>query len=154
STEPSLDLHALRDVLDPKKTYYGRIEALGTDGHAIIAGPAEQIALPVAAPGAATGPLSPPRVTAPAPRSQSQIQTLEARLPAPDSAVTDPKTAVIAEFKSAPTAGTLSLVVDGTDVTSLAHLEGSKLSYTPAFDLVNGQHTVKLVLGRESSEWK
>src|SRR5262249_48278717 len=154
SEQPSLDLHALRGILDPKKTYYGRVEALGTDGHEIIAGPAEQIALPVTPLGAATGPLTPRVVTAPAPGSQSEIQTLETRLPAPDSAVTDAKTTVIAEFKSAPAAGTLSLVVDGTDVTPLAHLEGSKLSYTPAFDLVTGRHTVKVVLGRESSEWK
>src|SRR5262249_17651993 len=155
SREPSLDLSALRDLLDPKKTYYARVEALGTDGHSIIAGQAEAIGEPAASsPSAVPGRLPLHVVTAPAPGSQSEIQTLETRSPAPDSIVNDPKTVVIAGFTSPPAAGTLSLVVDGTDVTPLTRLEGSKLSYTPAFDLVNGQHIVKVAVGRESSEWK
>src|SRR5262249_44296798 len=156
--QPTLDLHALLDG-NAQKTYYVRVAALKADGHEIVSGPAERITLLFTPSGSSTPPatqnLSPLHGTQPISKPlPPEIQMLENRLPAPNSNVNDSRPSVIAEFKSPPNTGSLTLLVDGTDVTSLAHVDGNKLSYTPAFDLVNGQHTITVILGRESSTWR
>ncbi|HUJ32185.1 MAG TPA: IPT/TIG domain-containing protein [Candidatus Acidoferrum sp.] len=168
SAQPKIDLRALKGKLDPASTYYWHVDALTPDGRLILTGPTESFT-----------PLPPNSTSQTIPDSDSSvgagfvlaslrtrsslassapplpdISTLANRTPAPDATVTDPKAPIALQFTAAPNPFDLSLQVDGTDVTSLAEVADTKVTYTPALALPDGDHTVNLTLGNDATSWK
>jgi hypothetical protein len=162
TADPRVDLRALKGRLDPAKTYYWRVDAVAPDGRTILTGPTHSFIPSVPHSRDGISPVSAGLVLASFhPRDSSrnfilaeEIKTLGSRTPAPDSTVTDPKAPITIQFSSAPNPFDLALTIDGTDVTSLAQVDDTKLSYLPALALADGTHTVALSLGQDSSTWK
>jgi hypothetical protein len=162
AADPRIDLRALKGKLDPAKTYYWHVDAVAPDGRTILSGPTHSFVLSGPRSRRGRAPLQPS--LAPAsfhsgarPNTlmlAEEIKTLGSRTPAPDSTVGDPKGRIAIQFTAAPNPFDLALTVDGTDVTSLAVVDDTKLSYVPALPLADGAHTVALSLGQDSSTWK
>ncbi len=159
---PKIDLRALKGKLDPTKTYYWRVDAVAPDGRTILSGPTHAFVLPGSHSRRGISPLPAGLVLTSfhpgeSPRTlilAEEIKTLGRRAPAPDSTVSDPKAPIAIQFTAAPNPFDLALTIDGTDVTSLAVVDDTKLSYVPALALADGTHTVALSLGQDSSTWK
>jgi hypothetical protein len=162
SADPKIDLRALKGKLDPAKTYYWHVDALRPDGRTVFSGPTHSFvaAGPHSRRGIGPAPVHFLPASFPAgqlPRTwivMEEVKTLGTRTPAPDSTVRDPKGPIAIQFTTAPNPFDLALTVDGTDVTSLAVVDNTKLSYTPAIALADGSHTILLSLGQDSSTWK
>lgn len=161
AADPRIDLRALKGKLDPTKTYYWHVDAVAPDGRTVLSGPMHSFVL--------SGPHSRHASPLPAglvpasfrpgerPRTLmlvEEIKTLGSRTPAPDSIVSDPKAPITIQFTTAPNPFDLALTIDGTDVTSLAVVDDTKLSYVPALALADGTHTVALSVGQDSSTWR
>ena len=160
--DPRLDLRALRGKLVPGQTYFWRVDAVAPDGTVILTGPAASFM-------ESTEPqtrnvqgghfvlaslrTSQPEKTdvPPMPDLESQIVS---RSPAPDSSVSDAKTVINIQLKSPVNPMDVTLMVDETDVTSLAQVADNQISYTPALALANGAHSVKLTIGNDAASWK
>ncbi|HTS12729.1 MAG TPA: IPT/TIG domain-containing protein [Candidatus Limnocylindrales bacterium] len=179
SALPKIDLRALKGKLDPATTYYWRVDALTPDGQTILTGPTQSFTpLPPGASGPSSREIPPATEPAVAARFNgpglvlaslhsdaafasssaeappADISTLSGRTPAPDATVTSPKAPIVLQFSTAPNAFDLSIQVDSTDVTSLAEVADTKVTYTPALALADGDHTINVTLGSDSTTWK
>ncbi len=167
TARPQLDLRALRGQLRPAETYYWVVEALDPEGRTILTGPVQSFVVAASPSSRRLRPAQAPRLVLasyrevedspnPGPTSSptKEITSIARRSPVPDTITSDPKAPMVAEFSSPPNAFDLSVQVDGTDVTSLAEIAETKLTYTPATPLSDGTHEVVLTLGNDSSAWK
>jgi hypothetical protein len=160
--DPRLDLRALRGKLVPGQTYFWRVDAVSPDGRVILTGPTVSFMAPA-------GPeardfhdrhfvLASLRTSRPGsdgvPAMPDIASQIVSRSPTPDSSVTDAKPAVTIQLKSPVNPMSLALMVDDTDVTSLAEVADTQISYTPALALANGAHSVNLTIGNDATSWK
>jgi len=162
TADPRLDLRALKGKLVPGRTYFWRVEAISPEGEVILSGPTESFAAPAGAQSrdieGAKLVLASARAsraaTAAVPSSPDISSLLVNRTPSPDSTVTDARPAITIQLKSAVNPLDVSLMLDETDVTSLAQVADTNISYTPEMALGNGAHTVNLTIGNDAASWK
>src|SRR5262249_46312936 len=161
SSQPQIDLRAVDDRLEPGRNYFWRVAALSTSGKVIMTGPPQSfVAVPrrKAALRDARGQVvqlaslgMPANLGMPAPDLQSQITK---RSPQPDSSVAETQPPVSIEFRAKINPTDISLMVDDLDVTSMAQIAGTQLSYTSALPLASGSHSVNVIVGTEGVSWK
>jgi hypothetical protein len=160
--DPRLDLRALRGKLVPGQTYFWRVDAVSPDGSLVLTGPTASFVAPAGpqARGLQEGHLvlaslrtsRPGNAGTPAmPDIESEIVS---RSPSPGTSVKEAKPVITIQFKSPVNPMTLALMVDDTDVTSLAQVADTQISYTPALALANGAHSVNLTIENEAASWK
>ncbi len=160
--DPRLDLRALRGKLVPGQTYFWRVDAVAPDGTAILTGPTTSFM-------ASTEPRArnvqggnfvlaslrtSPADRTDAPASSDLESQIVSRSPSPDSSVSDAKTPINIQLKSPANPMDITLMVDDTDVTSLAQVADTQISYTPALALANGANSVNLAIGNDALSWK
>ncbi len=165
SGKPRVDLRALKGKLDPAHRYYWIVELLDDDGNTLMTGPRNTLDFPQKQ-SVVTLPQRPRVLFAafPRPRVHAQeqqavtatqdVKTIASHSPSDNATVENPKTPVQINFFSAPNVFDLALLVDGTDVTSLADVADTKVAYTPPVALAAGEHQVKVTLGDAASSWK
>ena len=160
--DPQLDLRAVEARLLAGTTYYWQVDAISPSGQLLFSGPVQSF---VAQPG--PGPQSrlqtaakpvllaslgaPVAVPAIAADLSSQIA---AEAPAPGSSTTELQPAISVSFQSPVNPADVSLMVDGVDITTLAQVTESKVSFTPPMALQGGEHTVNLTVGSDATSWK
>ena len=161
SSQPQIDLRAVDDRLEAGKTYFWRVDALASSGKIIMSGPPQSF---VAVPRRKTALRDqrgqvvqlaslgmPAGFGMAAPDLQTQITK---RTPAPDSTVTESQPPVTVEFQAKINPLDISLLLDDLDVTSMAHVTETQITYTPAMPLQAGSHGVNLIVGTEGVSWK
>jgi IPT/TIG domain len=165
TSQPRVDLRALKGKLQPDTSYFWRVDAIARDGRTILAGTPQLLILPEGTPSTEDVRPFEARMMLASLRSEAssrlaraepaagEVSTLGNRSPAPDSTVTDPKAPITLQFTTAPNVFDLAIQVDAVDVTSMADVADTKVTYTPATPLANGKHTVQVTLGSESSQW-
>lgn len=158
--DPRLDLRAAEGKLLAGTTYYWRVDAISPTGQLLVSGPVQSF---VAQPGpqsqlrtanrqvllASLG--APVALPAPADDLSSQIS---AETPAPGSTTTELQPAITVSFQSAVNPADVSLMIDDVDVTLLAQVSETKVTFTPPMALGGGQHTVNLTVGSNATSWK
>jgi hypothetical protein len=160
AAEPQLDLRALRGKLNPGQMYYWKVDAVAPDGTVILQGPTQTFVAPAnsqarAVQSSAFTPVAMRAESQPAfPTPQQDIASLIAsRSPAPNATVTDAKPSIAIQFSSPVNPADLSLMVDDTDVTSLAQVADTSITYTPALPLPSGMHSVNLTIANAAISW-
>jgi hypothetical protein len=161
SVQPEIDLRALDNRFEPGKTYFWRVEALSTSGKLIMSGPPQSF---VAAPRnkAALHDLHgqllqvaslgmPAGLIMPTPDLPAQIAK---RAPEPDGSVAESQPQIAIEFKTKFNPLDVSIMLDDLDVTSMARVSETQITYTPALPLQSGSHRVNLIVGTEGMSWK
>src|SRR5262249_5578952 len=176
SSQPQFAWRVVNDGLEPGRNYFWQVDALSTSGKLIMPGPPQSfVALPkrkavLRGPGgqvvelaslgmpaglpprhAETARAGDPGLGMSAPDLQAQIVK---RVPQPDSSVTESQPPISIEFQAKINPTDVSLLVDDLDVTSMAQLTETQLSYTPALSLTSGSHSVNLIVGTEGASWK
>lgn len=171
TADPRVDLRALSGKWDPAKTYYWRVDAVTPEGRTILTGPTHMFEPPAPPasrssraeqPGVPGFVLAAYRTGGPERDFSRPAEPLPAdlgpqivnRTPAADSTLSDPKGLLKIEFKTAVNAFDLALMVDDTDVTSMAQVSEATVSYTPAIPLSDGEHKVNVTLGPDTASWK
>ena len=160
--DPQLDLRAVEAKLLAGTTYYWQVDAISPTGLLLFSGPVQSF---VAQPGlgaqsrlrttaepvllASLG--APVAVPAMAADLSSQIA---AEMPAPGSSTTELQPAISVNFQSPVNPADVSLMVDDVDITALAQVTESKVSFTPPMALQGGEHTVNLTVGSDATSWK
>jgi hypothetical protein len=161
SAQAQIDLRALDDRLEPGRTYFWRVDALAPSGKIILSGPQQSfVAAPrskaalrdlhgqivqLASLGMPAGLLFSP------PDLQAQIAK---RAPEPDSNVAESQPQIAIELKAKLNPMDVSLMLDDLDVTSMARVSETQITYTPALPLQSGSHAVNLIVGTEGMSWK
>jgi hypothetical protein len=176
ASQPQIDLRAVDDRLDAGKTYFWRVDALSSSGKVILSGPPQSfvaapkrkaalrdqrgqvvqlasLGMPAELPPrhAETARAGDPGLGMSAPDLQAQIAK---RTPQPDSSVTESQPSISVEFQSKVNPLDVSLMLDDLDVTSMAHMSETQITYTPALPLQSGSHGVNLIVGTEGVSWK
>lgn len=160
--DPRLDLRALNGKLVPGQTYYWQVQAILPDGLVILSGPPQSFVAPQNAQAQVAQDSRFVLVASHASRASNSraalprdVESLIAsRSPLPDSSVTSTKPVISIQFKSPVNPADISLMVDDTDVTSLAQFADTQVSYTPALDLPSATHSVNLTLANAATSWK
>ena len=160
--DPQLDLRAVEAKLLAGTTYYWQVDAISPAGQLLFSGPVQSF---VAQPGLGTqsrlqaraqpvllaslgAPVAVPAIAA---DLSSQIA---AETPAPGSSTTELQPAISVNFQSPVNPADVSLMVDDVDITTLAQVTESKVSFTPPMALQGGEHTVNLTVGSDATSWK
>ena len=160
--DPQLDLRAVEAKLLVGVTYYWQVDAISSTGQLLFSGPVEsfvaqpgvgaQSRLPeVAEPVLLASLGAPVAVPAVAADLSSQIA---AETPASGSSTTELQPAISVSFQSPVNPADVSLMVDDVDITTLAQVTESKVSFTPPMALQGGDHTVSLTVGSDATSWK
>ena len=178
SAQPQIDLRAVDSRLEPGKTYFWRVDALSSSGKVIMSGPAQSFVaaprskaalrdlhgqmLQLASLGMPAG-FSPRHAEAARAGDPGLIFVLGAldlpaqigkRTPEPDSNVSESQPQVSIEFKTKFNPLDVSVMLDDLDVTSMARVSETLITYTPALPLQSGSHSVNLIVGTEGTSWK
>lgn len=165
TADARLDLRALRGKLTPGQTYYWQVGAISADGQVLLEGAPQSFVAPAGPQARAQGDprfvLTSFHANAPAAPGANSYAPLPAdiasliasRSPLQDSTVNDAKPAVAIAFTAPVNPADMALMVDDTDVTSLAQVADTKISYTPALALASGSHSVNLTIANEAASW-
>jgi hypothetical protein len=160
TSTPQVDLRAIDHGLEPGRTYFWQVDALSSSGKLLMSGPPQGF---VAGPGAKAGlrgrdgeliqlaSLRTPLLPAAFVDLNGQIAK---RAPEPNSSVSQAQPVISAEFKSKVNPLDISLTVDDLDVTSMCEVTETKITYTAALPMADGDHNVNLVVGKEAVSWK
>lgn len=160
--DPQLDLRAAEAKLLAGITYYWQVDEISPAGQLIFSGPVESF---VAQPG--LGPqsrlwtaertvllasLGAP-VALPAAEGDLASQ-ISAETPAPGSSITQLQPQISVSFASPVNPADVSLMLDDVDITTLALITESKVTFMPPLALQGGEHTVNLSVGSDATTWK
>jgi len=160
--DAQLDLRAVEAKLLAGTTYYWQVDAISSTGQLLFSGPVQSF---VAQPGlgpqsriqAVTEPVllaslgAPVALPAVSADLSSQIST---ETPTPGSRTTELQPGISVSFQAPVNPADVSLMVDDVDITSLAQVTESKVSFTPPMALQGGDHTVSLTIGNDATSWK
>ncbi|HEV2485307.1 MAG TPA: IPT/TIG domain-containing protein [Terracidiphilus sp.] len=164
--DANLDLHAVEAKLLAGITYYWQVDAISPTGQLLFSGPVQSF---VAQPG--PGPQSQLRgpensmhekpvllasVGAPValPGAFDLSSEIAGQTPAPGSSTNQLQPPISVSFQSPVNPADVSLMVDDVDITTLAQVSESKVSFTPPLALSGGEHTVNLSVGSDATTWK
>ena len=160
--DPQLDLRAVEAKLLAGTTYYWQVDAISPTGQLLISGPVQsfvaqpglgaQSRLPVVAEPVLLASLGAP-VAVPAAAGDLAGQ-IAAETPTPGSSTTELQPAISVSFQSPVNPADVSLMVDDVDITTLAQVTESKVTFTPPMALQGGDHTVSLTVGSDATSWK
>lgn len=161
TSEPQLDLRALRGKLNPGEIYYWKVDAIAPDGGVILEGAPQNFVAPANSQARFAEPAgfttvamrTQPAASFPALPPQDVASLIASRSPSPDATVSDVKAPISITFKSPVNPADLSLMLDDTDVTSLAQVADTSISYTPALPLPSGRHSVNLTVSNAAVSW-
>ena len=160
--DPQLDLRAAETKLLAGTTYYWQVDEMSPAGQLIFSGPVEsfvaqtglgpQSRLQPAEPTVLLASLGEP-VVLPAAEGDlaGQIST---QTPAPGSNVTQLQPQISVSFASPVNPADVSLMVDDVDITTLAQVTESRVTFSPPMALQGGEHTVNLSVGSDTTTWK
>ncbi len=159
--DPKLDLRAVESKLLAGMTYYWQVDAISSTGQLLLSGLVQSF---VAQPG--PGPQSRIRerekpflvaslgkpVALPSPADLTG--EISAETPAPGSSTNQLQPPISVSFQSPVNPADVSLMVDDVDITTLAQVSESKVTFTPPLALSGGDHTVNLSVGSDATSWK
>lgn len=161
AAQPQIDLRAVDDRLEPGKTYFWHVDALSPSGKVIMSGPPQSFVAAPRSKAALRDPRGQPLQLAslgmPAGLTMFPLDLqaqIAKRTPEPDSNVTESQPQISIELKTKFNPMDVSLMLDDLDVTSMARVSETQITYTPALPLKSGNHGVNLIVGTEGMSWK
>ena len=158
--DSNLDLRAVERKLLVGMTYYWQVDAISAFGQLLFSGPVESfIAQPGPSPqsklvgenGVLLASLGEP-VSLPA--TADLTGEISSQTPAPGSSTNQLQPPISVSFQSPVNPADISLMVDDVDITTLAQVSETKVSFTPPLALSGGEHTVNLTVGNDATTWK
>jgi hypothetical protein len=159
--DSNLDLRAVEAKLLAGITYYWQVDAISATGQLLFSGRVESF---VAQPGPgpqsklAVGRKSILLASLGAPVALPAVPDLASEIagqtPAPGSSTNQLQPPISVSFQSSVNPADISLMVDDVDITTLAQVSESKVSFTPPLALQGGEHTVNLSVGSDATTWK
>ena len=159
TANPTLDLRAVDAQLVPGRTYYWQVDAIAPSGAVALSGP-EQTFVAQARPQASLrrtentiliASIGPPEFLPP---QESEPAPLNAQIPAPDSTIQELQPAISVSFPLPVNTPDITLMLDKVDITSMAQVTATKVSFTPPLPLTAGEHTVDLTVSGNPTSWK
>jgi hypothetical protein len=155
-----IDLRSLADRLTAGQTYYWQVEAFAGEqngGQLILSGSRQSFVAPAQRRAAAAA----PSLAATIRRSNVALRSGSAQTPEDRNAVSRPASGssvsedrpLISVELSSGIAGSVSLLVDDTDVSSMIQVSGNRISYMPSLSLANGSHQVAFSVGTNLVNW-
>jgi hypothetical protein len=164
--DANLDLRAVEAKLLAGMTYYWQVDAISPTGQLLVSGPVQSF---VAEPG--LGPQSGLRAPEKAmnakpillaslgapvalPGAPDLSSVIGGQTPAPGSSTNQLQPSIAVSFQSPVNPADVSLMVDDVDITTLAQVSESKVTFTPPLALLGGEHTVNLSVGSDATTWK
>ena len=160
TTDATLDLRALDGKLQTGETYYYQIDAISPDGLLLSSGPVESF-VAVAGPGMQSS-VQTKRATllaslgrsASLPSLADLASEISAQTPTPGSTTNLLQPAISVAFNTQVNPADVSLMVDDVDITALAQVSATKVSFTPPLALAGGDHNINLSVGTDATAWK
>jgi hypothetical protein len=159
--DSSLDLRAVEAKLLTGMTYYWQVDAISSTGQLLFSGPvqsfvaqegrAPQSELKVAENSFLLASLGAPVAL---PASSDLTSEISGQTPAPGSSTNQLQPPISVSFQSPVNPADVSLMVDDVDITTLAQVSESKVTFTPPLALQGGDHTVNLSVGSDATTWK
>ena len=162
TADPKLDLRAAERQLLPGTTYYWQVDAIASDGRLILSGPVQSF-VAQATPQSKLSPppsavllasLARPGSLPALPAAAVPAGDIAGQTPAADSSTNQLQPVISASFPQPVNPGDVSLMIDDIDVTTLAQVTQTKVSFTPPLALTGGDHNVNLTVGSEATTWK
>lgn len=159
--DANLDLRAVETKLLSGMTYYWQVDAISPSGQLLYSGPVQSF---VAQPG--PGPQTELRVFAKPvllaslgapvalPPALDLASEISGQTPAPGSSTNELQPQISVSFQSPVNSADVSLMVDDVDITTLAQVSESKITFTPPLALQGGEHTINLAVGNDATTWK
>jgi len=159
TADPKLDLRAADKGLTPGTTYYWQVDAIAANGQLIMSGPVQSFLAEVSPQSSLNSDrrlvqLASLGVPKSLPFLPDLASEIGARTPTPDSSTNQVQPTISVSFQSAVNPTDISLMVDDVDITSLALLSESKVTFNPPLPLTGGDHNVNLTVGSEAASWK
>lgn len=166
TSDPQLDLRAVEGKLESGKTYYYEVDRISNTGERLSTGQMQSFVAEGGAAGqslnrgpqhillaSANTPFS--TMLGPSLGSMGDIASvIETQTPAPNSTTNVLQPAISVTFKQAVNPAEVSLMVDEVDVTTLAQVSGSKVSFTPPMAMIGGEHAINLSVGGDATSWR
>jgi hypothetical protein len=164
--DANLDLRAVEAKLLAGMTYYWQVDAISPTGQLLFSGPVQSfVAQPGPGPQSGLGlpknsmlakPILVASLGAPValPGAPDLASEISGQTPAPGSSTNQLQPSIAVSFQSPVNPADVSFMVDGIDITTLAQVSESKVTFTPPLALTDGEHTVNLSVGSDATTWK
>ncbi len=159
TADPKLDLRAIDGKLTPGTTYYWRVDAIGPTGKFVLSGSSQSFVAEAVPKAALVGSgnliqLAALGIPTTLPHSPDLASQISSQTPPANGSITDLKPTISASFQAPVNPADVSLMLDQIDVTSVAQVSETKVSFTPPLELAGGNHDVNLTVGNEAVSWK
>jgi len=159
TADPKLDLRAIDGKLTPGTTYYWRVDAIGPTGRFVLSGSSQSFVAEAVPKAALAGrgnliQLASLGIPAALPLPPDLASQISGQTPPANGSITDLKPSISASFQAPVNPADVSLMLDEIDVTSLAQVSETKVSFPPPLALAGGDHNVNLTVGNEAVSWK
>lgn len=156
-----LDLRAVEAKLEQGKTYYYEVDQISSTGALLSTGQMQSFVVDYGSAGQSRILQHKPLLLAAANTPLTTILgavadiagQIDTQTPAPNSTTNALQPAISVTFKQSINPGDVSLMVDDVDVTTLAQLNDSKVSFTPPMALSGGEHSISLSVGSDATSW-
>jgi hypothetical protein len=162
TSDAQLDLRAIEGKLEAGKTYYYEVDRISTTGERLSTGQMQSFVAEGGTGGQSYN-LSPqPLLIATVNAPLSNIlglmgdiaSVIDTQTPAPNSTTNALQPSISVTFKQSVNPAEVSLMIDDVDVTSLAQVSGSKVSFTPPIAMTGGEHSINLSVGSDATSWR